>query len=185
MSKLNYDIILLILEKLQNVKHLYSCLMVNKTWCEATVPMLWENPCPADNTKMIKLAKVIFLHLSEESREILKSKEINLFTETSQRPLFNYISFWKYLNLHSLEKMFASITTVKSKVTTIRSEILKLFIRNTKFTHVYININTSRFSYHQLHLIPGAEHCWSELKFLLCNSKDPNVLEGFAGINKS
>ncbi|PKC62489.1 hypothetical protein RhiirA1_465080 [Rhizophagus irregularis] len=47
------------------------------------------------------LFDVIFLHLSEESRNILKNRGINnLIIETNQRPLFNYINFWKELNLN-------------------------------------------------------------------------------------
>ena len=183
MSKLNKDIIFLILEELQNDrKALYSCLMVNRTWCETTVPILWKNPRPTKNSKNIKLVYAIFLHLSEESREILKNKEINLFTETSQRPLFIYIGFWRYLNLNFLERLFAFISSVESKKSILRNEILKLLIRNTKFTHIYLKM--SRFSY-QLHLIPGAEHCFSELQYFLCYYVDRNVLEELVWISKS
>ena len=141
MPKLIKDIIFLILEELQNDrKALYSCLMVNRTWCETTVPILWENPHPTKYSKNIKLVYTMFLHLSEESREILKNQEIDLFTETSQRPLFNYISFWRYLNLRSLDWILDSITSVSLKKSVLRNEILKLLInRNTRFTHIYIN----------------------------------------------
>ena len=82
--------------------------------------------------------------------------------------------------------MLDSITSVSLKKSVIRNEILKLLInRNTRFTHIYINI---KFGIHQLHLIPGAEDCFSELKFLLYEdpySNNKNVLEGFTGISKS
>ena len=55
---------------------------------EIMVLILWKNSYSF--TKRIKLVYVIFLHLSEELREILKNKEISPFTETSQQPLFNY-----------------------------------------------------------------------------------------------
>src|SRR6266480_5383952 len=140
MPKLNKDIIFLILEELQNDrKSLYSCLMVNRTWCETTVPILWKNPlkfCPTKDKR--KLFNVMLLYLSEESRDILRNQEIDIFAELHQRPLFNYISFWRYLNLNILENM---IISVKSKTSIIRSEMLKLLINdNTKFTHVYMNI---------------------------------------------
>src|SRR5438046_1892845 len=57
MSKLNRDIIYLILKELQNDnKSLYSCLMVNRTWCVTALPFLWKNPlkfCRTDNSKNI------------------------------------------------------------------------------------------------------------------------------------
>src|SRR5436190_5926003 len=183
MSKLNKDVLFLILLELQNdIKSLYSCLLVNRIWCETTVPILWKNPlkfCPTKDKR--KLFNVILLHLSEESRDILRNQEIDLL---HQRPLFNYISFWRYLNLSILENMI--ISAVKSKASIIRSEILKLLINeNTKFTHVYLNTPLLN---DQLQLISGAECCFSELKFLqikIFGRNYKNILEGFARISKS
>src|SRR5437762_9647209 len=105
MSKLNKDILFLIFVELQNdTKSLYSCLLVNKTWCETTVPILWKNPlkfCPTGKKRI--LFDIILLHLPKESRSILKNHGIDLFTELHQRPLFNYISFWRHLNLSILD----------------------------------------------------------------------------------
>src|SRR6266480_6381114 len=165
MSKLNKDVLFLILVELQNDrKSLYSCLLVNRTWCETTIPILWKDPlklCPSDNKRI--LFDVILLHLPEESRDNLKNQGIVLLTKLCQRPLFNYISFWRYLNLSILEDMI--ISAVESEASIIRSEILKLLINeNTKFTHIYLNTPLLN---DQLQLISGAEHCFSEIKFLL------------------
>ena len=169
MSKLNKDVLHLILVELQNDrKSLYSCLLVNRTWCKTAVLILWKNPlilCPTRNKRI--LFDVILLHLPEESRDILKNHGIDLFTELHQRPLFNYISFWKHLNLSILDSM---IISVKSKTSIIRSEILKLLINeNTKLTHIYMN--TPLLNY-QVHLILRAERYFSELKFLEINKFD-------------
>ena len=183
MSKLNKDVLFLILAELQNDrKSLYSCLFVNRTWCKTTVPILWKDPlklCPSDNKKI--LFDVILLHLPEESRDILKNHEIDLFAKLHQHPLFNYISFWRYLNLSILENMIISL---KSKTPIIRSEILKLLINeNTKLTHIYMDIPLLNNVSFQLTM--GAEHCFSELKSLLSNgTSSQNVLEGLAGIKK-
>src|SRR2546423_6069047 len=103
MSKLNKDVLFLIFKELQDDKNsLHSCLLVDKTWCEITIPILWKNPFKfrlTNNTKNV-LFNVILLHLSKESKENLKNQEIDLFTETRQQPLFNYISFCKYLDLY-------------------------------------------------------------------------------------
>ena len=73
MLKLNKDVLLLILEELQDDnKSLYSCLLVNRTWCETTVSILWKIPGRIHLTGKAEsiLFNVILLHLSEESREI-------------------------------------------------------------------------------------------------------------------
>src|SRR6266536_4556983 len=137
LKSLNKDVLFLIFEELKNdEKSLYSCLLVNRTWCEVTVPILWKNPgrtyCETiwknsltDKAESI-LFNVILLHLSRESRDILKNQGIsNLITETYQRPLFNYINFWKYLNLSLIESMISS-RIISASI--IRNEILKLFI---------------------------------------------------------
>ena len=71
------------------------------------------------------------------------------------------------------------------KVSIIRNEIMRLFInRYTKFTHLYLN----SYPYFQIHHIPGAEHCFSELIFLQCdisNDKNKNDLERLARISRS
>src|SRR4051794_29232575 len=112
MAKFNEDVLLLIFEELQNdKKSLYSCLLVNRTWCKITIPILWKNPLKFCNSKV--LLNVILSNLSKESRDILKNKEIDLFTEIHQ-PLFNYISFWRYLNLPELCDLDKKINSVKN-----------------------------------------------------------------------
>jgi hypothetical protein len=180
------DIIFLILEQLQDDrKTLYSCLLVNRIWCETTVPFLWKFPgkyTPTNNAVNI-LFNVILSHLSKESRNILKVQKIKLFKKIYQRPLFNYINYWRYLNLGFLENMIRSKKIEESKLTIMRGEILKLFInKNTKFIGLYIPQN---YSYH-IHRIFGAEYCLSTIEYLHCDANtNQSVLEGLTKICKS
>src|ERR1044072_5727297 len=139
MSKLNGDVIFLILQEFSNnSKLLYSCLLVNKIWCETAVPILWNNPyCQPNARKM--LLNTILLHLSEESRENLKGQGIDFFIETHQQPLFNYISFWKHLDSGFFGDMIIE-NIGESKISVVSNEIMKLFNNgNTKFTHLHMN----------------------------------------------
>ncbi len=188
MLDLNKDVIFLILGELKDdKKSIYSCLFINRNWCETTVPILWKNPVRTHLTKNAesKLINVILLHLSEESRDVLKNQGINtnIITKTYQRPIFNYINFWKYLNLHFIERIIFSKNMEKFNVPIIRNEILKLFInRNTRIISLYFPQN---FDY-QLHHIPGVEYCFSELESFHCNGFiDQNILEGLSKICKS
>ena len=92
MLYLNDDVLLQIFDELENdKKSLYSCLLVNRAWCTIAVQILWKNPVQhnlTDNALNI-LLDVILLHLSEESRDILKNQGINNFVAGDQRPLFN------------------------------------------------------------------------------------------------
>src|SRR6266496_2135757 len=112
MLYLNNDVLFLIFEELKNDKKaLYSCLLVSRTWCVTAVPILWKNPGQyilTDDAESM-LFDVILLHLSEESRDVLTNKRvINLITKAYQRPLFNYINFWRYLDLYFIENIMDS-----------------------------------------------------------------------------
>src|SRR5581483_7431120 len=97
MSKLNNDILYLITKELQNDnKTLYSCLTVNKSWCEIIIPILWKDPWKAVKYKKKLLLNIIISHLPKESKNNLRSQRIYPWKILYQRPLFNYISFCKH-----------------------------------------------------------------------------------------
>ena len=176
-SNLNKDVVFLILKELQNDRGtLHSCLFVNKAWCEIIVPMLWKNPWKylTANTNIkvkISLLNVIVSHLSNETKEILKKnlKSQDIVLSAQQRPLFNYISFCRYLKLHNLDEIIVLSEDIENPEASI--------------THLYIPL---RFNY-QIHLIPGAECCFSQLKFIHCSTSNTNlnILEGLSKISKS
>ncbi|GBB88545.1 hypothetical protein RclHR1_15090004 [Rhizophagus clarus] len=179
MLKLNVDILYLIFKELQYNKNAFlSCLIVNKTWCKMIVPILWKDPWKYMNKevywKHLKSTKskellfnVIISHLLEESRNNLKNQGVNILTNVYQRPLFNYISFCKHLNLRILDEIITyNLDDNTIGFSTVRKEIINLFINeNTRITHLIIPY---QFDY-QLHLIPGAKSCFSELEFFSCN----------------
>src|SRR6266487_2619604 len=105
----NEDVLFLILEALQNDSDsLYSCLLVNKTWCKTAMPILWKNPWKYLRCRKMKsLLSVIISHLPNETKEVLKFNGISLLI-TQQKPLFNYINFIKYLELNRLKEIMAS-----------------------------------------------------------------------------
>src|SRR3954452_17454099 len=111
MFKLNEDTLFLILKGLRyDNNSLYSCLLVNKTWCKITIPILWKDPWKNVREKETKsrfnVNNVIISHLSNEVKENLESKDIKI-SVIQQKPLFDYISFIRHLRLDVIEKMIA------------------------------------------------------------------------------
>ncbi|PKK75312.1 hypothetical protein RhiirC2_863312 [Rhizophagus irregularis] len=138
--------------------------------------------------KRKSLSKIIISHLSNETKNNLKNQEINIFKNSYQKPLFDYISFCRHLNLGEIKEIIYNIYSSnevyeKSKILIIMNEILKLFFNeNRKFTHLYIPKN---FDY-QIYHIPGARRHLSEIEFLSCNtSMNDNILIGLIDICKS
>ncbi|PKY53012.1 hypothetical protein RhiirA4_470990 [Rhizophagus irregularis] len=104
---------------MSKLNKVYSCLLVNRSWYEMTVPILWKDPFRfllKDKARNI----IILLYLSEESRDNLRNQEIVL-KNTYQHSLLNYISFWKYLNLDVLERMIEGFTGTELCFSELRS----------------------------------------------------------------
>jgi hypothetical protein len=183
MFKLNRDILYLIFEELQDdKKSLYSCLLVNKIFCEIIVQILWKNPWKyLEYGKESLLLNIIISHLSKESRNNLKYHGINCLTNLREKLSFNYIYFYKYLNLGIIEKIIYLFEF--HEISIIQNEIIKLFINeNTRFTHLYV---PQEFNY-QINLIPGSKQCFSKIIFLSCNANmNNNVLTGLTEICES
>jgi hypothetical protein len=89
MSRLNRDVLYLIFEELKDDKMtLLSSLLVNRTWCEMIIPILWKDPWKSlEFGREKSLFNVIISHLSDESRNSLRK----FFKNSHKRPLFQLI----------------------------------------------------------------------------------------------
>src|SRR3954454_16146924 len=116
MLKLNKDVLYLILQELrEDKKTLHSCLLISKTWCEIIIPILWEDPWKHLKKEKKKLfLNVIISHLSDNSRNYF-CQDTDFLTNSYKRPLFNYISFCRYLNLSDIEGIIYAIPIKLSK----------------------------------------------------------------------
>jgi len=124
MPKLNENILYLIFKELQDdKKSLYSFLLVDKTWCKIIIPMLWKDPW-----KFLSMGKEKFLLDLIISRNDLDKGF------SHKKPMFDYISFCKHLNLNEIERIIKMYDFMIFK----KNEIINLFINgNAKF--IYLN----------------------------------------------
>src|SRR3954447_14501404 len=67
---------------------LYSCLLVNRLWCQVSVRILWRN---------IRNYNTLIACLPNESKEILHKEGIIISTSNTKPLMFNYASFCKIL----------------------------------------------------------------------------------------
>src|SRR6266511_2362433 len=83
--QLPYECLSEIFEHLEN-NALRSCLLVNRFWCEVSVPILWTS---------IQNYNTLFACLPNESKEIL-NKYVNILLTPNSKPLlFNYVVYVK------------------------------------------------------------------------------------------
>ncbi|RIA99413.1 hypothetical protein C1645_869980 [Glomus cerebriforme] len=201
MSRLNKDVLSIILEELvfeksrfnSNLtkckkKSLHSCLFVNRLWCEVTVPILWSNPWKyVMNSRL--LLNVIVLFLSKESQEFLIDQGIYLFSIKHKAPLFDYISYCKYINFHQIENIIINGLSFgfnkEYQIHAIEQEIYKMIISRCPAIKYLDMMYSGRHFKHQIYHFTGAKLSLGELTFLCCDSSvDSTFFYGLAHICK-
>ncbi len=95
-----------IFEYLEDKVDLYSCLLVNRLWCEVSVRILWTN---------IQNYKTLIACLPNESKEILYKNDIIISTPTSKPLLFNYVTFIKNLSIFENRREIRNLLTVSQR----------------------------------------------------------------------
>src|ERR1051326_6093504 len=137
MSQLPIDCFNEIFECLEKDKiTLYSCLLVNRLWCEVSVRILWTSAWNYDTLTAC---------LPNESKEILYKNGIITSTSTSKPPLFNYVAFIRNLEIDKIIEntlkncKSATPLNLNYKKYAIVQEIYKLFdqIYSLKELHFY------------------------------------------------
>src|SRR5579862_7365057 len=102
MSRLNNDILFLIFEELQDdSKALFSCLMVNRLWCETAIPVLWRNPWCYDIKyyNQSSLYYIVTSYLTDDIKEFLMRQGIKLPSISNKSLLFDYLSLCRSMNM--------------------------------------------------------------------------------------
>jgi hypothetical protein len=139
MSKLNKDVLFLIFEKLQDdSKSLFSCLMVNRLWCETAVPILWRNPWFYDINYSTKdyLFAIIISYLSDD---ILTSQGINLPSIT-QPLLFDYLSFCNTINVDIISTIITFEPYSVNYCPPLEREIYRVFMKKcSELKYLYMS----------------------------------------------
>src|ERR1044072_3244242 len=146
MSKLNKDVLFLLFEELQNdSKSLFSCLLVNRLWCEHVIPILWKNPWRYEDSINYQgkksLYNIITCYLPNDIKEFLMNQNIEL-----------YLSFCRSINIGVIKDIILTGTLSLYNQFILQQEIYNLFMKG--FPEIkYLNV---RFVEHQIFYFPRA-----------------------------
>src|SRR5215213_10306676 len=79
---------------------LYSCILVNKQWCNINIPTLWKNPFVCEDS-----IKILINCMLEEDKDFLTRNCIELTFELLEKPpLYNYARFCTiFFNCHDFQ----------------------------------------------------------------------------------
>ncbi|GBC08971.1 hypothetical protein RclHR1_08510007 [Rhizophagus clarus] len=160
-----------IIEYLEEDRHtLYSCLLVNRLWCEISVRILWRNIVYKDiqsfeHDKLFELVdssilNTLFTCLPNESKGLLYQIEIFISTPISKRPLFNYATFCKALSIFKIKRMVDNVfkfepsinsLNIKDRNCLVTNELIKMFanqifsLKKLSYYHYPINFSFPYF----------------------------------------
>ncbi|RIA98070.1 hypothetical protein C1645_813317 [Glomus cerebriforme] len=178
MSQLPVDCLNDTFEYLENdMATLYSCLLVNRLWCNASMRIFWRNGYKYRSSNFLTLIAC----LPNESKEILYKYDIIIPTPTSKPPMFNYASFCKVLSVDQVHYQLGEILRNQQSIPfenlsmdthILEQEIFKLFmnqIGSLKKLTFYGYSGTIIFNFY-----PGAKDCLKDLSELSCDSNIPS-----------
>ncbi|EXX52924.1 uncharacterized protein OCT59_012777 [Rhizophagus irregularis] len=181
MSKLNKDILFLIFEELvqDDSKSLFSCLMVNRLWCETGIPILWRNPwCyDIDYSKKNYLFTIITSYLSDDIKEFLTRQGIQLPLVSYRSLLFDYLSFCRSINVDTISNITSIGSPLDYNQFLLQQEFYNLFMK--KFPELkYFDMKSIK---HQIFYFPEARIRLESLCELKCDtSTDSSYFYGLA-----
>jgi hypothetical protein len=169
MYKLNKDILFLIFEELiDDSKSLFSCLLVNRLWCETVIPILWSNPwCYGINYgNKNYLFTIITSYLSDDIKEFLTRQGIQLPSISSKSLLFDYLSFCRSINASTINTIISIGASLAYNQFLLQQEFYSLFMK--KFPELkYLDMRSIN---HQLFYFPEANTRLESLCELKCST---------------
>ncbi|EXX53402.1 uncharacterized protein OCT59_012724 [Rhizophagus irregularis] len=180
MSKLNKDILFLLFEELRDdSKSLFSCLMVNRLWCETVIPVLWRNPWCYDINYHNKnyLFTIIASYLSDDIKESLTRQGIQLPSFSYQQFLFDYLSFCRSINIAIINIITSIGSPLSYNQFILQQEFYGLFMK--KFPELkYLDMRSIE---HQIFYFPDAKIRFESLSELTCDTSiDSSYFYGLA-----
>src|SRR6266540_4504029 len=95
-----------IIQYLRNdLKSLYSCILVNRLLCQIAIPILWEDPFPVKHRDgyPYKILDTCLSFFNENDQTKLEELGISIKSPSFKTPLLNYPSFIKTLNTFQVE----------------------------------------------------------------------------------
>ena len=141
MSKFNNDILFLLFKELQDdSKSLFSCLMINRLWCQVAVSILWNNPWNYDinYSNKLSLYYIITSYLPDDVKESLTKQGIE-FPAISRQPLvFDYLSLCKSMNTGVIDYITALGSSSFYNKFLLQQEVYNIFITNSFYNKKFI-----------------------------------------------
>ncbi|PKY54701.1 hypothetical protein RhiirA4_473655 [Rhizophagus irregularis] len=139
----------------KDINTLYSCLLVNRTWCEHIIPLLWKYPFNIIKKNPRKLVTIYFNYCDEQTKSITRTVNHNktlikypsYLQKISFMKIYDAILDWVLFNNDKTEnnEEIKSFPSKKDQIFSIMlsKEMLKMFLNNSPLLE-YLKIDISR-----------------------------------------
>ena len=107
---------------------LHSCILVNKFWCQITIPLLWKDPFSVKNPKNFHFIEIYLQKINEKDKTQLNRCGINNNVFPS-KTLFNYSHFIECINTRNIYSIMIKWIEVNKPFTCSKGRILLLLIK--------------------------------------------------------
>ncbi|POG77015.1 uncharacterized protein OCT59_005933 [Rhizophagus irregularis] len=117
-----------------DISTLHSCILVNKFWCQITIPLLWKDPFSMKNPKNLHFIEIYLQKINEKDKEQLNRCGINNNVFPS-KTLFNYSYFIKLFIENEVKLKTFEIEISYNYLMNKRNfnKIFRLILQNPKF----------------------------------------------------
>jgi hypothetical protein len=139
----------------KDINTLYSCLLINRAWCEHIIPLLWKNPFNIIKKNPRKLVSIYFnffddeqtksfTHIVNQDKTLIKYP--SYLQKVSFMEIYDAILDWVLFNSDKTDnEEIKSFPSKKDQVFSIMlsKELLKMFLNNSPRLE-YLKIDISR-----------------------------------------
>ncbi|PKY59628.1 hypothetical protein RhiirA4_482540 [Rhizophagus irregularis] len=133
-----------------DISTLHSCILVNKFWCQITIPLLWKDPFSMKNPKNLHFIEIYLQKINEKDKEQLNRCGINNNVFPS-KTLFNYSYFIKCINTRNIYSIIIKWIKVNETFTCSKGRIFYLLIK--VFIENEVKLNTFEIDISHNHLM--------------------------------
>src|SRR5947207_3280113 len=97
-----------------DLETLGSCLLVNRKWCEAVVPVMWRNPWALSwfnwrEKSTRSITSTIYALLPHDIKTAFITNGISISPPTTKVPLFNYVRYIQVLEHRHIKGLIHGI----------------------------------------------------------------------------
>ncbi|CAG8671500.1 13015_t:CDS:2, partial [Ambispora leptoticha] len=160
----------------EDTADLFSCLLVNRFWCQNSVALLWRRPwIPGHSRNQESASKLIQIYVSclpEEAKKNLIKNGINFRTPST--PLaFDYASFLRDLDYDQIESEEETEEETERKTKLVANELCKLFMSKcATFFSLCLATRADQVDYPFLPSFPNTGNYLSKLREFTCQGDE-------------